>query len=168
MRNFLIRATAVIIAALLPTVPVVAEQKFIEGVFTATESGTPIELIAWAESEHGALKMAHGFLDDAPVLPRSYRFLVNIGGYQVVGVMAVNQDVFRTQLDRLEKKMLPFSAVKLNIRTVEVGVPELEDWDQVLRLRKRLKATDDKQLVLFLLLHNGAVTRFYPFFIDRQ
>ena len=168
MRNFLTRAIAVIVAAVILTGPVAAEQKFVEGVFTATESGTPIELIAWAESAHGMLKMAQGFLEDAPVLPRTYRFLANVGGYQVVGVMAINQDAFKTQLDRLEKKMLPFSAVKLNIRTVEVGVPELEDWDQVLRLRKNLKATDDKQLVFFLLLHNGAVTRFYPFFIDRQ
>jgi hypothetical protein len=63
--------------------------------------------------------------------------------------------------------MLPHSAVKLNIQTVEVGVPELEDWTSVLQLRKNMKATPDKPLVLFIVLTNGAVTRFYPFFIDQ-
>jgi hypothetical protein len=47
-------------------------------------------------------------------------------------------------------------------------VPELEDWDKVVRLRKNMKASDDKPLVLFIVLSNGAVRRFYPFFIDRQ
>jgi hypothetical protein len=169
MRNFLIRGTAVMAAALLTASPAAARQKFIEGVFTATESGAPIELIAWAEPYRGGvLKMGHGFLEDAPVLPRTYRFLVNVGGFSVVGVLAVNQDVFKRELDRLDSKMLPHSAVKLNISTVEVGVPELEDWDKVLRLRKSLKATEDKQLVFFLVLHNGTVSRFYPFFLDRQ
>ena len=45
--------------------------------------------------------------------------------------------------------MLPHTTVKLNIQTVEIGVPELEDWDKVLRLRKNLKASEGKPLVLF-------------------
>ena len=59
--------------------PVAARQKFVSGLFTATENGAPIELIAWAESTGtGQLRMANNsFLDDAPILPRTYRFLVN-------------------------------------------------------------------------------------------
>jgi len=153
--------------ALLAT-PLSARQQFIEGVFTATDSGDPLEMIAWAEPLRGGmLKMAHGFLEDAPILPRTYRFLVNVAGFNMAGVLAVNQDVFSTQLDRLESTMLPHSAVKLNIRTVEVGVPELEDWNKVQRLRKSMKATTDKPLILFIVLTNGVVTRFYPFFIDQ-
>jgi hypothetical protein len=152
----------------LVAAPVSARQRFVEGVFTATESGAPVELIAWAEPmTAGMLKVTQGFLDDAPILPRTYRFLVNVGGYNLIGVLAVNKDIFTQQLDRLNSKMLAHSAVKLNVQTVEVGIPELENWDQVLRLRKSLKATEDKPLVFFLVLSNGAVKRFYPFFVDR-
>jgi hypothetical protein len=164
MRKCLSLAFAIVLLA----EPLAASQRFIEGVFTATESGAPVELIAWAEPKQpGVLKIAHGFIEDAPILPRTYRFLVNVGGYSVLGVLAVNKDVFTEPLERLDSKMLPHTTVKLNIQTVEIGVPELEDWDKVLRLRKNLKATDDKPLVLFLVLTNGAVKRFYPFFIDR-
>jgi hypothetical protein len=167
MQKFLANVMALVAAAFLVAGPAGAKQRFVEGVFTATETGAPLELIAWAEPVSGRLKMAHGFLEDAPILPRTYRFLVNVGGFSLAGVMAVNQDAFNRQLDRLETKMLPHSAVKLNIRTVEVGVPELEDWDKVLRLRKSLRATAEKPLVFFLILHNGAVTRYYPFFVDQ-
>jgi len=149
--------------------PCEAEQKYIEGVFTATESGAPIELIAWAEpARPGVLKMGHGFLEDAPILPRTYRFLVNVGGFDVIGVLAVNHDVFKVSLEHLDSKMLPHSTVKLNVKTAEIGVPELEDWERVLRLRKSLKATFDKPLVFFIVLSNGMVKRFYPFYVDRQ
>jgi hypothetical protein len=166
MQKFLQPVTVFLLFSLLGG-PVAAEQRFIEGLFSATESGTPIELIAWAEGQRGVLKMAHGFLEDAPILPRTYRFLANVGGFAVVGVLAVNRDVFTTELDRLNSKMLPHSAVKLNIKTVEIGVPELEDWDKVLRLRKSMNATADKPLVLFIVLSNGVLRRYYPFFIDR-
>jgi hypothetical protein len=149
--------------------PCEAEQKYIEGVFTATESGAPIELIAWAEPlRAGMLKMGHGFLEDAPILPRTYRFLVNVGGFDVIGIVAVNQDVFKEPLDRLDSKMVPHSTVKLNVNTVEIGAPELEDWEKILRLRKSLKATFEKPLVFFIVLSNGMVKRFYPFYLDRQ
>lgn len=168
MQKFLALACVLLATVSIATTPLSAKQQFIEGVFTATESGDPLELIAWAESVRSVLKIGHGFLEDAPVLPRTYRFLVNVGGFGVAGVLAVNQDVFKQQLDRLESKMLPFSHVRLNMRTVEIGVPELEDWNKVQRLRKELKAADDKPLVFFLVLDNGAVRRFYPFFIDQQ
>lgn len=168
MRMTLRHVAILLTMALMPGKAIASEQKFIEGVFTATESGAPIELIAWAESQRGVLKMSHGFIEDAPILPRTFRFLVNVAGFDLAGVLAVNQDVFSKQFERLDSKMLPHSAVKLNIRTVEVGVPELEDWDKVLRLRMSMKATNDKPLVLFIVLSNGPVTRFYPFFIDRQ
>lgn len=152
----------------LAATPGFARQNFIQGVFTATESGAPIELIAWAEpTSLGSLKITQGFLDDAPILPRTYRFLVNVGGFNLIGVLAVNKDVFTQQLDRLNSRMLPHSAVKLNVQTLEVGIPELEDWDKVQRLRKSVKATPDKPAVYFLILSNGPIKRFYPFFIDR-
>lgn len=156
-------------AACILSSPLAAEQRFIEGVFTATESGTPIELIAWAEPlRAGHLKMGHGFLEDAPVLPRTYRFLVNVSGFDIIAVIAVSKDAFSQPLDRLNSKKLPHTTTKLNVQTAEVGVPELEDWDKVLRLRKSLKASEDKPLVFFIVLSNGIVSRFYPFFIDRQ
>jgi hypothetical protein len=169
MAKFPISVALVIAATLTPGIPAATEQRFIEGVFTATEGGTPIELIAWAEPlRAGHLKMGHGFLEDAPVLPRTYRFLVNVPGFAVIAVIAVNKDVFSQRLDRLDSKTLPHTTTKLNVQTAEIGVPELEDWDKVLRLRKNLKASEDKPLVLFIVLSNGMVSRFYPFFIDRQ
>jgi len=169
MAKFLVSLALMIAATFIPGTPAAGRQRFIEGVFTGTESGTPIELIAWAEPlRAGHLKMGHGFLEDAPVLPRTYRFLVNVSGFDVVAVMAVNKDVFSKPLDRLDSRTLPHTTTKLNVQTVEIGVPELEDWDKVLRLRKSMKASDDKPLVLFIVLSNGIVSRFYPFFIDRQ
>jgi hypothetical protein len=168
MAKFRSAAGVVIAATFVLTDPASAGQRFIEGVFTATESGTPLELIAWAEPlRAGTLRMGHGFLEDAPILPRTFRFLVNVSGFDVVAVVAVNKDVFSQSLGRLESKTLPHTTTRLNIRTVEIGVPELEDWNKVLRLRQGLKASDDKPLVFFIVLSNGMVSRFYPFFIDR-
>jgi hypothetical protein len=167
MRFFAGPIAVAVTAAFALALPVAAKQQFVTGVFTATEAGPPLELIAWADARAGKLRLSHGFLEDAPILPRTYRFLVNVPFYDVVGVLAVNKDVFSQPLDRLESRMLPHTTVKLNVQTVEIGVPELEDWEKVLRLRKSLKATNDKPLVLFLVLTNGIVNRFYPFFIDR-
>jgi hypothetical protein len=169
MAKFLKPVLVALIATCVPVSETGAKQRFVEGVFTATESGKPLELIAWAEplGNSGILRMGHGFLEDAPILPRTFRFLVNVGGFDVIAVLAVNKDVFSQQLDRLDSKILPHTTTKLNIQTVEIGVPELEDWEKVLRLRKSMKASDDKPLVLFIVLSNGMVRRFYPFFIDR-
>jgi hypothetical protein len=169
MANFPCPAAIAFSAAFLIANPRAAEQKYVEGVFTATESGTPLELIAWAAPMGaGMLKMEQGFLEDAPVLPRTFRFLVNVSGFDVIAVVAVNKDAFAEPLDRLESKVLPHTTTKLNIQAVEIGVPELEDWDKVIRLRQNMKATQDKPLVLFIVVSNGIVKRFYPFFIDRQ
>ena len=149
--------------------PVVADQKFIDGVFMQTETGTPIEMISWALLQsNGSLKMDHGFLEDAPTVPRTYRLLVNLGTYDVTGVIAVNMDIFKESIDRLNRRALPHSVVRLGVRTFEVGVPELENWDRVQRLRKALKANEDKPMICFLVVTNGANTRYYPFFVDRR
>jgi hypothetical protein len=145
-----------------------ARQQIAEGVFTATESGSPIELTAWAEPVRAVLKMAHGGLEQAPVLPRTYRFLVNVGGFEIAGVMAAHRDVFKNEIDHVEKQMLPHSAVKLSLSAVEVGVRELEDWGKVLQLRKSLRVSKNDRPVFFVVLSNGPVKRFYPFFVDRQ
>jgi hypothetical protein len=116
MAKFLSSITLAFAATCILSSPVAAEQRFIEGVFTATESGAPLELIAWAEPlRDGVLKMGHGFLDDAPVLPRTFRFLVNVPGFDPIAVLAVNKDVFARPLDRLESKILPHTTTKLNI-----------------------------------------------------
>jgi hypothetical protein len=146
-----------------------ARQRFIEGVFTATDAGTPIELIAWAETTRaGVFRVHNGSLEDAPNLPRTYRFLVNMGSYDVIGVLATTTAVFSKPLDTLDRKDLPFSNTKLAIATHEIGVPELEDWARVERLRKSLKATPEQPMIFFLILTNGANVRYYPFFIDRK
>ena len=143
-------------------------QRFITGIFTASESGAPIELIAWAEtSRAGVFSMANGSLEDAPILPRTYRMLVNMGSYDIIGVLAVTTEVFKKPLDRLAHENLKFSRVMLGVSTFEIGVPLLEDWEKVQRLRRNLKGTIDNPVVYFLIITNGANVRYYPFFIDR-
>jgi hypothetical protein len=156
-------------AVLLPVTAAGAhDQKFIEGLWLGTESGDVVELIAWAEAQRfRPWKMANGSLEDAPVLPRTYRILNSMPAWQMVGVVAATTDIFKVDPDRFETLELPFSAVKLTITTVEIGIPELENFDNVLRIRRTLKARDDKPLYFFLALYNGVVTRFYPFRIDR-
>ena len=145
-----------------------ASQKFITGIFTASENGVPIELIAWAETRRtGIFFMANGSLEDAPILPRTYRMLVNMGSYDIIGVLAVTTEVFKKPLDRLEYENLKFSRVLLGVSTFEVGIPLLEDWEKVLRLRRSLRGTIDNPVVYFLIITNGANVRYYPFFVDR-
>lgn len=164
MRKWLI-AGLVLAAA---DAPVGASQKFITGLFTATESGAPIELIAWAQTTNaGTFRMENGSLEDAPILPRTYKFLVNLGSYDVIGVLATTTEVMSKPLDRMERRDLPFSTVKLAVTTNEIGVPELEHWDRVQRLRKSLRASAQHPLIFFLIVTNGANVRYYPFFIDR-
>ena len=146
-----------------------ANQKFITGLFTATENGTPIEMIAWAESlRTGVFKMENGSLDDAPVLPRTYRFLLNISGFEAVQILAATGDIFSKGLEGLDHRTFPFTVTRLAIDTFEIGIPQLENWDNVVRLRKSLRVTQSKPLIFFLIVTNGTVTRAYPFFIDRQ
>jgi len=143
-------------------------QQFLEGLWLGTESGDVIELIAWAESQrYRPWRMANGSLEDAPVIPRTYRILNSMPAWRTVGVVAATADVFELDSDRHETLQVPFSAVNLTISTVEVGIPQLERWENVLRMRKTFRATADKPLYFFLVLNNGVVTRFYPFRIDR-
>ena len=163
------RAAFGLVIAAVMAVPLPASQKFVTGLFTATEDGTPVELIAWATSmRSGVLRMENGSLEDAPVLPRTYRFLMNMGIFKLVAVYAVTAEVFKKPLDQLEYRTYPYSNVKLGVDTSEIGVPFLENWDNVVRLRKSLKATEDNPLIFFLVVSNGTITRLYPFFIDRQ
>ena len=143
-------------------------QGFIEGLWLGTESGDVIELIAWAEPQrYRPWKMANGSLEDAPVLPRTYRILNSMPAWRTAGVVAATTDVFEVDPERFETVELPFSAVKLTVTTVEIGIPELENYENVLRIRRTLKAKPDKPVYFFLALYNGVVTRFYPFRIDR-
>lgn len=170
MRHLLARAFATLFAAIaLAGAPLQAgHQGFIEGLWLGTESGDVIELIAWAEPQrYRPWKMANGSLEDAPVLPRTYRILNSMPAWRTAGVFAATTDVFKVDPDRNETLQLPFSAVKLTITTVEIGIPELEKYENVLRMRKTLRAKPDKPLYFFLALNNGVVTRFYPFRIDR-
>jgi hypothetical protein len=152
----------------IATAPAPRAQQFLEGLWLGTEGGDVIELIAWAEPRrYLPWQMANGSLDDAPVLPRTYRILNSMPAWRVISVVAATTDAFARDPDRLETLQLPFSAVKLSVSTVEIGIPELEKWDNVLRMRKTLRATAEKPLYFFLALNNGVVTRFYPFRIDR-
>ena len=144
------------------------EQKFLDGLWLGTESGAVIELIAWAEIQRfRPWRMANGSLEDAPVIPRTYRILSSMPAWKPAGVIMATPDVFSKDFDRVESVELPFSATKLSISTVEIGIPALEKWENVLRMRKSLKATDDKPLYAFLMLTNGAIVRLYPFRVDR-
>lgn len=161
-------ALSLLIAVALMPDRVAARQKFIEGIFMETEDGSPVEMIAWAESlRSGVLVMERGSLEDAPVVPRTYRILMSLGGWQVVNVLAVNSEVFSKPLDRLESRVFPVRRYRVSIDRFEHSVPELEAWENVQRLRKSLKASEQHPLVMFLVVTNGAVTRLYPFFVDR-
>jgi hypothetical protein len=163
------RTLLVVSLALSLSAPVAARQKFIDGLFMGTESGNPIELIAWAESQStGTLRMANSSLEDAPVLPRTYRALLNMGSYDLIAVLAITRDVFSKPLDRLERRELRYSVTRLAVTTYEIGIPDLEDWDKIQRLRKNLKATPDNPMIVFLIVSNGANVRYYPFFIERN
>jgi len=157
------------VAVSIVTTPLrTGEQQFLEGLWLGTESGAVIELIAWAETNgFRPWRMANGSLEDAPVIPRTYRILCSMPAWKPAGVVMATPDVFSKDFDRVESVELPFSATKLSISTIEIGIPALEKWENVLRVRKNLKATDDKPLYAFLMLTNGSIVRLYPFRVDR-
>jgi hypothetical protein len=133
MRRSFSRACALLVAAisLSGSTLQAGYQGFIEGLWLGTESGDVIELIAWAESRRfRPWQMANGSLEDAPVLPRTYRILNSMPAWKAVGVVAATTDVFKIDPDRFETLELPFSAVKLTISTVEIGIPELEKYER--------------------------------------
>jgi hypothetical protein len=144
------------------------EQQFLEGLWLGVESGGVIELIAWAETvRHLPWKMANGSLEDAPVIPRTYRILSSMPAWKVVGVVMVTSDIFVKDPERVDNIPLPFSATRLSTTAFEIGIPALEKWENVLRYRKQLKATDDQPLYCFITLTNGTIVRMYPFRVDR-
>jgi hypothetical protein len=144
------------------------EQKFIEGLWLGVEDGGVIELIAWAEAvRYRPWRMANGSLEDAPVIPRTYRILSSMPAWKLVAVVVATPDVFIKDSDRIETLPLPFSATKLSTSAFEIGIPALEHWERVQSLRKTLRATDDKPMYVFLTLTNGTINRMYPFRVDR-
>ena len=144
------------------------EQQFIEGLWLGVEDGGVIELIAWAETvRYGAWRMANGSLEDAPVIPRTYRILSSMPEWKVVAVVVTTTEVFTKESERVEMVTLPFSATKLSTTAFEIGIPALEQWENVVRMRKNLKASDAKPMYVFLTLTNGTITRMYPFRVDR-
>jgi len=55
----------------------------------------------------------------------------------------------------------------LSSSAFEMGIPALESWENVVRMRKSLDATDAKPMDVFLTLTNGTIVRMYPFRVDR-
>lgn len=167
MRNAVARFSIVLLLTVLLPQQIRAQQ-FIEGLWLGVESGGVIELIAWAETvRYRPWHMANGSLEDAPVIPRTYRILSSMPAWKVVGVVVTTTGVFTKDPERLETIPVPFSAVRLSTTTYEIGIPALEKWENVVRMRKNLKATDDRPLYVFLVLTNGPVVRMYPFRVER-
>ena len=143
-------------------------QKFLDGLWLGVEDGGVIELIAWAETvRYGAWRMANGSLEDAPVIPRTYRILNSMPEWRVVAVVVTTTEVFIKESERVEMVTLPFSATRLSTTAFEIGIPALEQRENVVRMRKNLKANEAKPMFVFLTLTNGTVTRMYPFRVDR-
>jgi hypothetical protein len=76
-------------------------------------------------------------------------------------------DVFTKDPERVDSIPIPFSATRLSTTTYEIGIPALEQWENVVRMRKNLRATDARPMYVFLTLTNGTIVRMYPFRVDR-
>ena len=66
--------------------------------------------------------------------------------WTVVAVVVATTDVFAKDSERVEKVTIPFSATRLSTTAFEIGIPALERWENVVRMRKELKATEAKPL----------------------
>jgi len=106
--------------------------------------------------------MANGSLEDAPVIPRTYRILSSMPAWKVVAVVAATSDVLTRESDRVEKIPMPFGATRLSTTAFEIGIPALEKWENVVRVRKDLNATEARPMYVFITLSNGTIMRMYP------
>ena len=154
---------------MIATAPAPRAQQFLEGLWLGTEGGDVIELIAWAEPRrYLPWQMANGSLDDAPVLPRTYRILNSMPAWRAIAVVAATADAFA-------KDPRPTRNPAVAVQRSEA---DGQHGQRSASLNSRSGRTccacarpsgplPEKPLYFFLALNNGVVTRFYPFRIDR-
>ena len=141
-----------------------AQRSYIKGLFVGTRSGTPVELIAWAEEGPRRRLGMVGSIEDVPLVPDITRLLCNLPFWKPVGVMIASHQIFRDE--RAERRYLRFATRPLNIYAVEIRIVELEQRASVERLYDNVKAGDDNPAYVFVILQSDGFVRYYPFRIQ--
>ena len=136
--------------------------RYIDGVFIALRSGSPIELIAYAEARStGVLAMQRGSLEDAPVVHELVSVLTSIPNWRPRSVTIATPDIFRDE--RAERRGVVFAVQKLNVYALGLRISDLERRDKIDSLLKSVRASYDNPGYAFIGMESeGINTRYYP------
>lgn len=153
-------------------VPAHTQSQYQPGVFVATSDG-PVELTAFAvqastgireisrDGRIGILRMEHGSLENAPLVPDVQRFLVNLPSYFPAGVMVATTAFFGDE--RAERRDLPIATQRLGMWAFEVRAADLEQPATIARLLESVRASDHEPGYVFVVIGgHEMMPRFYP------
>ena len=141
-----------------------SQRSYIKGLFVATRSGPPVELIAWAEEGPRRRLGMVGSIDDVPVVPNVTRLLCNLPFWKPAGVMIASHQIFTDE--RAERRYLRFATRPLNIYAIEIRIVELEQRAALERLYHNVRASEDNPAYVFVILQSDGFVRYYPFRIQ--
>jgi hypothetical protein len=135
--------------------------RYIDGLFVAPRGGSPIELIAYAETlSTGILRMQHGTLEDAPLIHEVVSVLASLPNWRPQSVTITTEEAFRD--DRAERRSLVFAVNKLNVYALGLRISDLERRDKIDALLKSVRASAVNPGYAFIGMAADGYVRFYP------
>lgn len=151
----------IVLAGALRSAPVAAGQSYHDGVFVATQHG-PIELTAYAEvMRSGQLRMAKASLGNVPTVTEFLAVLCNLPNWRPGGVMIASELIFSDE--RAERREVPYALKLKNISAFEVRVEDVERKENLARLIRDVRASDDAPAYVFVVMTANGLNRLYPF-----
>src|SRR5262245_3671573 len=158
-RRFARMLAVALIVPLLQTAA--AGQRYLPGVFVATEHG-PIELSAWAEvGRNGALQMARGSLSNVPMIKDARAIFCNLPAWRPGAVFIASDLIFKDE--RAERREIKFAMRLLNISAIEMHVEDVEQKDRLDELIRAVGGTEDVRTYVFIVMATSGLERLYPF-----
>jgi hypothetical protein len=148
-----------LIVLTLPATRAVAQTRYVDGVFVRTAEGVT-ELIAYAEPTHGRLRMAHGDLEQAPVVFELQGILSSLPHWRPIGVFVGTSALFEDE--RAERRQLPIAVRMMNVYAVEVRAATLERREELIPWLAAVRASADSPGYAFVVLRMESLTRYYP------
>ena len=152
---------AVVMVGALMRGSIAAGQVYHDGVFVATPHG-PIELTAWAEvMRSGQLRMAKASLGNVPTVTEFLAILCNVPNWRPGGVMIASELIFSDE--RAERREVPYAVKLKSISAFEVRVEDVERKENLARLIRDVRASDDSPAYVFVVMTANGLNRLYPF-----
>ena len=138
-----------------------AQARYVNGVFVAPPGGTPIELIAYADTNAaGDFKMVYGSVEDVPTMHEVSGVLVSMPFFELRYVFVASHELFHDR--HSERRQLPVATSPLNVYARHVRIADLERRERIDRLLEAVDAVGETPGYVFIAIESYGYIRYYP------